>query len=472
MGTRIAQFVSESLAKIDIGSSQKLPLYIGLIFFVFLLGLVTKELLVMFGTATLTEQDAKVEHDWEFTSHMKNVTILLRDADLGVQAYFVSRNRSYLADSKALRARYDNELRLLKITPSDSAARRENFEAFLAVTNRYLQQVEDEIAEVSSPRVFPHQSLAPMLSRNWENNRALQAIEASIEEEQSTLIHLRESEVRRRYWYIAFFCIAACTLFVALLTLFYRLNRRYSAQLSTRNDVLKTDVSLRVDQLTSLSHHLLAMAEQEKANLARELHDELGSSLMVIRLDLLAVVDKIDHIDSKSAAKLRNALQILQKTYDIKRRIIENLHPTTLEHLGLTAAIRIHSEEVAERSGLNIAVNISEDLADLDPAHAIAIYRIVQESITNTVKYAKAKQMSISLERCTKGLRLRIVDDGVGLPGDVLRKKLKSHGIIGMRERATLLGGTFDIRLNDDGRGTRIDVILPGSGVVKATHLA
>ncbi len=459
---------------------HKLPLYIGLIFIVFLAGLIGKELLTMVGAATLAEQDAKLEREWEFTSHMKNVNILLRDADLGLQAYFLSRNKSYLPEPKVLRDRYAGELKFLNATPADTPVRRESFATFLTITDQHLQHLEDEIADAASQRGEPYRYLPKPLNQNWENIQALRDVEAEIEKDQAVLIGARAEEVRHRYWYVPIYCLLACVVFVGLLVLFYRLNRRYSTQLrlSTdelilKNDNLQSNAALRAEQLTVLSHHLLAVSEQEKSRLARELHDELGASLMVIRLDLLAVQEELEQIAHSSAKKIRNVLQVLQKTYDIKRRIIENLHPTMLEHLGLTAAIRMYSEEMAQRTGLRIEVNIADELTDLDPAYAIAIYRIVQESITNAMKYAKASQLSISLQHCHRGLRLRIVDNGIGLPRNVLSTKSKAHGIIGMRERATLLGGTFDIRRDADGKGTCIDVILPSSssGISKAQSM-
>jgi signal transduction histidine kinase len=214
---------------------------------------------------------------------------------------------------------------------------------------------------------------------------------------------------------------------------------------------------LRAEQLTALSHHLLAVSEQEKASLARELHDELGSNLTAIRLDLLVVLEKVKHKDPGLTEDLRKTLELLKKTYGIKRRIIENLHPGTLENLGLAVAVRTFGNEVAQRSGLQIDVDMDEDMTGIDAERAIAMYRIVQESLTNTVKYAKARRVVISLIRDGKGLLLRIADDGVGFAEGALGKS-KSHGIVGMHERAMLLGGVFHI---DNDQGTRIEVFLP-----------
>ena len=453
--------------------AQKLPLYIGLIFAAFLASLAGKETLLMFGANSLAEQDSKLEHDWTFDAHLKDIAVLLKDAELDVHAYYVSGDRSYLPEPNALAERFENELRLLQAIPSETETQRKNFESFQNLANRHLQALKSEISALASQdnNSVSSPSLPSGFERNWEDIKALRALEAALQSEQSLLIKSQEAKMHRRYWYILVFCLVACAIFMLLLTLFYKVIRRYSLQLNnskdelkSRNDDLRSDIALRAEQLTALSHHLLAVSEQEKANLARELHDELGSNITAMRLELAGALNAIKQEDSYVAQQIRKAQDLLQRIYEIKRRIIENLHPSTLENLGLAAAIRIHSDEVGQLSGLKIEVTIDDDLADVGPPTAIAIYRIVQESLTNTVKYAKAKCVSISLTGNEGGLRLHVLDDGIGVKAGALRK-LKSHGILGMRERATFLGGTFDIRSGTGGRGTRIEVFIPGSGV-------
>jgi len=209
-----------------------------------------------------------------------------------------------------------------------------------------------------------------------------------------------------------------------------------------------------------LSRRLLAMSEQEKASLARELHDELGSSLMMMHINLATALDAFGKNDPVLASHLRDALQLLKKTVDIKRRIVENLRPSMLDNLGLAASIRSYCEEIASRSGLRIDVKINGDVAQLNSERSIALYRIVQESLTNTIKYAKATHVLITLDQFNYGVRLHISDNGIGINEDML-KNLESHGIIGMRERAVLNGGSFTISPNKTGHGTEINVFIP-----------
>jgi len=209
-----------------------------------------------------------------------------------------------------------------------------------------------------------------------------------------------------------------------------------------------------------LSRRLLSISEQEKASLARELHDELGSSLMMMHINLANALDTFGKSDPALERHLRDTLQLLKKTVDIKRRIVENLRPSMLDNLGLAASIRSYCEEIASRSGLQIDVNINGNIAQPDSDRSLALYRIVQESLTNTIKYAKATHVSISLDQCKDGIHLRISDNGIGIKQDALQNP-QSHGIIGMRERAVLNGGSFTISHNKTGSGTNIDVFIP-----------
>jgi len=257
-------------------------------------------------------------------------------------------------------------------------------------------------------------------------------------------------------------CLVTLILFYRLIRLGFTKQRRVEAQLKLANDNLESMVQIRTRQLSVLSRHLLNVSEEEKAKLARELHDELGSSLTAIGMDISSVCDALCKTEPALAAQLRRAKQTLLETITLKRRIIENLRPSLLDNLGLAAAIRNKCEEIARLSGLQCEVDIAEEFDNIDPAQAIALFRITQESLNNTVKYANATHVKISLKRHATGLWLQVLDDGIGISSDALRKE-KSHGLLGMRERALLLGGTFSAYTGKNRRGCVIEAFLPAS---------
>jgi|GEM_PF-3452169 len=447
-------------------AAPKLPFYIGLIFGVFLIGLAAKELLAVTSAAILAEQDAQLERDWDFKVHLKNVDILLKDAEMRAGEHAAQDGGASRSQMKAggEAVRSEAEFRALAALQEDDAIQKANLEKLHALITRRLLALGDAAGDVREGLSTTAAAQTGQAADAAGDLLALRKLGDAIDARQSILIADREEQIREHYWATLMACFAGSVIFMALLVLFYRANQRYFTQLKrskreleSKNDHLKNDIALRAEQLTALSHHLLAVSEQEKASLARELHDELGSNLTALRLDLLVVLEKLKPGNAGMIEDLHKTLDLLKKTHDIKRRIVENLHPGMLEKFGLAATVRAYGDEVAQRTGLHIDVDMDDGAAGIDPERAIAMYRIVQESLTNAVKYAKAKHVAISLTRESGGLRLRIADDGIGLPKGVLGKT-RSHGIVGMRERATLLGGTFRI---DSDRGTRIDVFVP-----------
>jgi signal transduction histidine kinase len=153
---------------------------------------------------------------------------------------------------------------------------------------------------------------------------------------------------------------------------------------------------------------------------------------------------------------------MLTETVELKHEVIEGLRPSHLDNLGLGFAMKSHCREFTRRTGLPCEVEVQEDFDDLDPAWSIAFYRIAQESLTNITKHAQASRVRITLTREQDGIRLRIVDDGVGLAEESLSKP-KSHGIVGMRERMRQMGGTFQIRRPEEGTGTVVEAFIPSA---------
>jgi signal transduction histidine kinase len=233
----------------------------------------------------------------------------------------------------------------------------------------------------------------------------------------------------------------------------------------SREDKLLTDVkatlAVRTRELLELSHHLIRVAEEEKARLARNLHDELGASLTAINLDLAYVADKLNGSEPQLAKRLQHATDTLRSTIDLKRRIVQDLWPTMLDHLGLSAAILTHCKAFSLRTGLSCTVDVPEELEDIDHTCSIALFRVAQESLTNIARHAQARNVNVVLKLERGGLRLHVIDDGIGISADVMNKPM-SYGLLGMRERVSQLGGTFNIRRGAGERGTLVEAFIAG----------
>jgi signal transduction histidine kinase len=251
------------------------------------------------------------------------------------------------------------------------------------------------------------------------------------------------------------------TLIAMLALLLIRDQRRVREETRLQSSLaerLESEVDKRTGELSSLSAFLQTNSEREKAALARELHDELGGILTPAKMDLAWLQGRLG-ADREYGERMNRLAKLIDQGIDLKRRIIENLRPSLLDHLGLASALQWYVDEACKSANLECNLRIAENLERLPSDLEIALYRLVQESVTNIVKHAHAKKIDLVVERTAKGLRVAISDDGVGIADLEVAKKL-SHGLAGMIHRIRSVHGTFDIR-SHPGHGTRIDVFVP-----------
>lgn len=253
----------------------------------------------------------------------------------------------------------------------------------------------------------------------------------------------------------------AVVLLVAVMYLAWRelgLREAREADALVQQRRLEILVEERTAELSELSNYLQSLREEEKSKLARELHDELGGILVSAKMDVAWIRERLAAGDAELAARLTRTMAILDDGMTVKRRIIEELRPTLLDNLGLAAALEWLAGDVSRRAGLEYELNCP-DAIDLPPKASLALFRIVQEALTNTVRHAQARRVSIEVLRDAQAVTLLFADDGKGIDERRLRSAL-SHGIIGMRQRVRALGGEFSIR-GRPGAGTTIEVRLP-----------
>ena len=227
-----------------------------------------------------------------------------------------------------------------------------------------------------------------------------------------------------------------------------------------RAAVAASEVVQRAAELRALTVHLLRVQEEERRTVARELHDELGGTLSAIKMDILMGRDAAaKRSDEKSVARLQRALASIDSAIQFIRRLIEDLRPTLLDNIGLEAALRAMVDQFCERCGVKCEISLPEGELNLTSAQSTALYRICQEALTNVMKYAKAKRVTINLTSDGSIWRLQLADDGVGLATTQQHRSM-SHGLLGMRERIVALGGSFDIR-GAAGQGTTLTATFP-----------
>ncbi|WP_066734859.1 CHASE3 domain-containing protein [Cupriavidus sp. D384] len=232
-------------------------------------------------------------------------------------------------------------------------------------------------------------------------------------------------------------------------------------QLEEESARLDRKVRARTRQLSALAAHLQRVTEDEKTRLSRELHDELGAILTAIKLDLHWVKMRVQQTHPEARDKITRVMQHADQAIQIKRRLIEDLRPTVLLNLGLREAIVQQVEDVGARNQWETQVDLPESLPPLRDNAAIALYRIVQESLNNASKYAEAQHISVSLACTAQQLTLAIRDDGRGLPPDFDAGSTGGHhGLLGMEQRVLALGGTMHVD-SVPGQGVSIRVEVP-----------
>jgi signal transduction histidine kinase len=257
--------------------------------------------------------------------------------------------------------------------------------------------------------------------------------------------------------------LAASMGLVALLTHLslrhLRSKEREAEELAERQAELERLVQRRTEELSELSTHLQSLAEKEKSALSRELHDELGGLLVAARMDVSWLEDRLNTADEEVQSYFRRVHEALQSGVEVKRRVVENLRPTLLDNLGLFPALRWQVADSCGRAGLKYIERYPKEELLLTPEASIAVFRIVQEALTNILKHARAQTIEICIEKQGQWLLVRVRDDGVGLPLERLRAP-RSHGLAAMRHRAAGLGGQWQVH-RPAGGGTEIEVRLP-----------
>lgn len=219
------------------------------------------------------------------------------------------------------------------------------------------------------------------------------------------------------------------------------------------------------DSLRELSSALQSIREEEKTHIARELHDELGQALTALKMDASAIADELDPVQVALAKRAADMKQLIDQTVTSVRRIAADLRPVMLDNLGLAPTLEWLTRDFSTRAGIPVSLSMpNEDLGASGDA-ATAVFRIVQEALTNVARHAQATHVQVEVTRTGGDVLVRVTDDGCGISDDDHRKA-RSFGLLGMRERAYVLGGGFSIR-GEAGKGTTVEATIPAFGTVR-----
>ena len=444
----------------------RLPLYASLLAFACMLILVANGISLFLNLSSLQAANREQVVSSRAVDKLQYLNVVITDAESSLRGYFLSGSASQLGPWRAAPAEIEASLAELEGLLANSPGQLDKLAQLRTLLGRRLGSLN------ALHEVYRSGGVGDILkiSALDEDPGAMDEIRLLVVvmvRDESELIGSRAQAFYHDYQRAVLVGIAISLGAILVLGLFYKLvlasyATRVEAEraLQHTNDNLEAMVALRTEQLSVLSRHLISIAEVEKARLARELHDEMGANLTAISMHVMAVAARLRHTQPELAATLDRARATLADTVELKRRIIEDLRPSLLDNLGLSAALDAYCKDFAEASALSCDLLVDGDIDRVAPASSIAVFRIVQESLNNVAKYAGAQQVTVRVTREGGLLDLEVADDGIGIDREAAAKP-KSHGLVGMRERALLLGGTFRIERGVNDRGTRICVTLP-----------
>jgi signal transduction histidine kinase len=397
---------------------------------------------------------------------LQYLNLLVTDAESSLRGYFLSGSDTYLGPMRNAPAAVELEFGKLAALLADNPSQLKNLAQLRALVDRKLatmKQAED-VYRTGGLSDIVAIAAAPDSRAHMDEIRLQVVIMTG---EQNELLAAGSAAFYRQYQRAVLLGLGINAAAIAVILLFYRLirhsfGRRLEAEraLQHANDRLEETVALRTGQLAVLSRHLIRVSEEEKSRLARELHDEMGANLTAIGMDLTTVGEQLRASHPELAGRLARARKTLVDTVQLKRRIIENLRPSLLDNMGLASALLSYCSDYARVTGIECDALVGDEVDAALPMQAIALFRITQEALNNVAKYAGARHVTVHLAREETGWSLEVSDDGVGIAQDAFARP-KSHGLLGMRERALLLGGSLTVERGANGSGTCVTAWIP-----------
>ncbi len=395
---------------------------------------------------------------------------LVTDSETAVYGYLLTEDKEYLPQFEAAEAEIETALQEVRNQyPATLTPDREKWMQDLnTLVNRKMTRMRQTIAvqqqqgRAEALRLVQGSIVVDTMSAIRDIVRAQQRTEA--ERLHDLSVDARSDFLLARTITAAGMVLNIILVIVAGLLLTREIKRRraYTADLAAQKTELEREVAQRTEELSELSSYLQKISEQEKAALARELHDELGGLLVAVKMDLAALAERMTGADTDLQKRWERIMQALDDGVNLKRRVVDQLHPSLLDTMGLYAALRWQVEQSCGRADLACDVSLPDNELPLSKEASIALFRVAQESLTNILKHANATAAMLSIVIEDDELVLRVTDNGGGLRKGQARR---GTGVASMRHRIVGLGGTFAMRANRSGPGTEIEARVPLSKI-------
>jgi signal transduction histidine kinase len=397
-------------------------------------------------------------------SHLQALLRGLLDAESGQRGFLLSAREAYLEPYKEGVAAVDAALRELHRLYDGNMAEAAQLRGLDGLARQKLSELSTTIEMHQQGK---HDQWRELLLSDIgkEKMQEVRAATLAMRDTESARIQTQRDAIARTLWLsrvgvnvMAAVALGALLLFLRNTRALDRAQFEHAQALRAERDQLETQVAHRTAELTELTQHLETAREDERSNLARELHDELGALLTAAKLDAARLKRSMAISSPAAEDGLKHLNATLDRGIALKRNIIENLRPSSLSNLGLVAALEIQAREFAKRS--EIPVQTELEAVALSEAAQTTVYRLVQEALTNAAKYARASRIVIGLANEPGRVHISVRDNGVGF--DVKSVQRGGHGLTGMRYRVEGHGGAMHIS-SAPGEGTTILAWLPTS---------
>ena len=414
----------------------------------------------------LSKARARYIHSRSEIKAIRVFNLLLSEAESAQRGFLYTDNTDYLKPLNDNESKIGLQLANLRVLVADEPLQQKSVGLISLLAQEKLREMNKTVAmhqigqkDAAREMVMTDQGKQLMNDMDKEINLFINRIDVLSTEQ---LTRLEQTVIAIRWSFVAILAVNALLIMAGWVTVNRDIANKRAAliQLDERAAVLASEVAQRAEELRALTTYLQRVQEEERRTVARELHDELGGTLSAVKMDILMGRDAAaKRDDEKSVARLARAHTSIDSAIQFTRRLIENLRPTLLDNLGFEAALRSMTEQFCERTGSTCEISLPDGELALTAAQSTALYRICQEALTNVMKYANAKRVTVKLARDRELWTMILADDGVGIDATKQHRSI-SHGLIGMRERLVALGGTFDIR-GKSGEGTMLTATFP-----------
>lgn len=396
----------------------------------------------------------------ERVERLDSLLIQLMDAENAVRGYLLSGNRAHLEPYEKSLVTVNHTLEAIRWDLERGPG---NFVALAELSG--LVAIKLRSLELAIERGTAGEETRIKGKRNTDGIRdGIFGLKARLAAEGHASFDRSTGHVERMRWVVALLAGGALLLMLILFIVLerqFKLRGQLTGMLQSENQRLDALVQARTAELSDLASYLTNAREAEKAQLARELHDELGALLTAAKMETGAIARKLDAAAAPCRERLLRLDALLDSGIALKRRIIDGLRPALLEELGLISTLRTLGDEFADEAESVLSLELPDGDLELAPAPALALFRIAQEALTNIRRHAHAKRVKLALRVLAGQLELAIEDDGVGFQSAAARGR--QHGLAGMKHRVQMCAGEFALS-SRPGAGTRIVARIPLPG--------